>query len=130
MHKFSRSWQNILKSKRSIIHIYITFLPSANEVWGMVIFSQAAIVLSTGGQLGLYPGWSPSRRICIGRVCMQRGWADPPKNRILRDAVDKQAVFNLLECILVSRCDVTVILWFIVIQGLTCCFAFRIAKCE
>ena len=80
MHKFLWSWQNILKSKRSIIHIYITFLPSVNEVWGKVIFSQAAIVLSTGGQLGLYPGWSPSRRICIGEGGLHaEGLGRPPQ---------------------------------------------------
>ena len=38
--------------------------------------------------------------VCIQRVCIQGGWADPPPC-ILRDMVNERAVCILLECILV-----------------------------
>ena len=76
-------------------------LPSANEVSGKVMFSQASVILAKGG--GLHPrgfciqGVSASRGTCI------QGLGRPPLHGALRNTFNKWAVCILLECILVVR---------------------------
>ena len=65
------------------------FLQPANELWDKVIFSQASVILSTGGggmhiPLGTHTPWHAHPR-----------WK-------LRDAVNEWMVRILLECILVD----------------------------
>ena len=69
--------------------LFTTLLPSANEVWGKLVFSQASVILSTGGggwlpsmhhrspdSGGLHPGEFTSsgfniQGVCIQGVCIQ-----------------------------------------------------------
>ena len=81
---------------------YVKFLPSTNEVWGKVIFSQASVILCREGSAsergsapmegGLHPG---------GWVTASRGLGRPP-TQALRDTVNKRAVRVLLECAYLS----------------------------
>ena len=103
----------MLSLKRNI------FLPPANEVWGMVIFSVACVKNSVHGggapgqvrppgrytpragtppgqvhPLGRYPPWAGT----------PPGQLHPPREQcMLGDTGNKRAVHILLECILVCR---------------------------
>ena len=73
-----------------------SLLPTACEVWGKVMFSQACVILSIGG--GCVRGVFVSRSGCPG-VCVQRGVLHTPP--ICRDMVNWRSVRILLECFLV-----------------------------
>ena len=55
--------------------IFILYLPSADEVWGKIIFSEVSVILSTrGGAGGFFPACITgymSRDICLQGVCIQ-----------------------------------------------------------
>ena len=88
------------------------FLPSANEVWGKVMFLHLSVRHSVhGGGLhpgGLHPGCLHSGGGSAsggsgGAVGIQGGGGQTPPP-ILWDTVNEEAVRILLGCILVSTC--------------------------
>ena len=78
----------------------ILYLPSANEVWGMLMFSQV-FVCPQGEGVG-FPACitSHDRGSASRGVYIQRGVGRPPQ-QALQDMVNKRALHILLECILV-----------------------------
>ena len=73
------------------------YLPSANEIWGKVMFLHGYIILFTGE--GLYPGGLPPGRVCLQGESASEGavsasYQNPPAR--------KRAVRILLECFLVA----------------------------
>ena len=66
----------------------ISLLPSANEVWGKVIFSQTCVIPSVLREGGLHP----------------REGVHPGGLHSGSDTVNERAVRILLECILVPFC--------------------------